>query len=76
MLFVPLIAGASYEVIKFNSAHEGSILGKVLMTPGIWLQYITTRKPDDKQIEVAVAAMETALTADGVATATPRVVVA
>ena len=75
LLFVPLIAGMSYEIIKFNSAHENSVLVKLLMTPGIWLQYITTRKPDDKQIAVAVAAMEAALTADGVAMEKARAVV-
>ena len=74
LVFVPFIAGVSYEVIKFNSNHEGSFLGKMLMTPGIWLQYITTRKPDDQQIAVAVAAMETALTADGIAMRNSKVV--
>lgn len=66
ILFVPLIAACSYEVIRFNAAHERSIFARLAMAPGIWLQYLTTRKPDDGQIEVAVTAMNTALTADGV----------
>jgi uncharacterized protein YqhQ len=65
ILFVPLIASGSYEIIKFNAAHQNSWIGKLGMTPGIWLQYLTTRKPDDDQIEVAVAAMNAALVADG-----------
>ena len=70
IVLVPVIAGASYELIKFNAMHEHSLLGRVAMAPGIWLQYLTTRKPDDAQIEVAVAAMNAALTADGLAPAT------
>ena len=66
LVLIPVIAAVSYEVIKFNAVHENSIIGKIGMAPGIWLQYLTTRKPDDAQIEVAVAAMNTALKADDV----------
>lgn len=74
VVLVPVIAAASYEVIKFNGAHERSFIARIGMAPGIWLQYITTRKPDDAQIEVAVAAMRTALIADGLSPTTAPVV--
>ena len=65
VIFIPLIAAGSYEIIKFNAAHERSLIARVGMAPGLWLQLLTTRKPDDQQIQVAVAAMEAALVADG-----------
>lgn len=68
IVLIPLIASVSYEVIRFNAAHENSLIGKAGMAPGLWMQRLTTRKPDDSQIEVAVAAMQAALAADGVAT--------
>lgn len=64
VVFIPIIAAVSYETIKFNAVHEQSLVGRIGMAPGIWLQWLTTRKPDDAQIEVAVAAMRTALVAD------------
>ncbi len=61
---LPIIAAVSYEIIRFNAAHENDLIGKVGMAPGLWLQYLTTRKPDDPQIEVALTAMEEALRVD------------
>ena len=62
---LPVIAAVSYEIIRFNAAHEDTLIGRIGMKPGLWLQYLTTRKPDDSQIEVAVSAMRAALEADG-----------
>lgn len=64
ILLLPVIAAASYEVIRFSGRHQTAIVGKLLATPGLWLQRLTTREPDDAQIEVAIRAMETAVAAD------------
>ena len=62
---VPVVAAVSYEIIRFAGAHRGAWFGKALSAPGLWLQLITTRQPDSDQIEVAIAAMEAAVAADG-----------
>lgn len=62
---VPVVAAVSYEIIRFAGAHRGAWFGRILSAPGLWLQRITTRQPDEDQIEVAIAAMEAALAADG-----------
>ena len=64
ILLLPVIAAASYEVIRFSGQHQTAIAGKLLAAPGLWLQRLTTRQPDDSQIEVAIRAMETAVAAD------------
>ena len=64
ILLLPVIAAVSYEIIRFSGRHQGAIIGKVLAAPGLWLQRLTTREPDDAQIEVAIRAMETAVAAD------------
>jgi len=58
---IPVIAGASYEVLK---AAAGKPWMAWASRPGIWLQRITTRQPDESQIEVAVASLLAALTDD------------
>ena len=64
ILLVPVIAGISYEVIRFSGAHQNSAFGHFMAVPGLLLQRLTTRQPDDSQIEVAICAMETAMAAD------------
>ncbi len=64
ILLLPVIAAVSYEVIRFSGRHQAALIGKALATPGLWLQRLTTREPDDAQIEVAIRAMETAVAAD------------
>ena len=64
VLLLPVIAAASYEVIRFSGRHQAALVGKVLAAPGLWLQRLTTRQPDDMQIEVAIQAMEAAVAAD------------
>jgi len=56
ILLVPVIAGASFEIIRFAGRHEGRIVN-IISAPGMWLQRITTAEPDDAQIEVAVTAL-------------------
>ena len=57
---LPLIAGLSYEVIRFAATHRGSLLA-VMARPGLWLQRITTQPPDDSQLAVALHALEGAM---------------
>jgi uncharacterized protein YqhQ len=59
---IPLLAGVSYEVIKFASRNEDSMLFKIAMLPGLALQKITTKPPSLDQIEVAIAAMQAVTT--------------
>jgi len=58
LLLVPVVAGLSYEFLKFSSKYQSNFLVKPFTLPGIWLQYITTKRPDSKQIEVAVASLK------------------
>ena len=64
ILLLPLIAAVSYEVIRYSGAHQDAWFGQMVAKPGLWLQKLTTRQPDDDQIEVAIHAMETAIAAD------------
>lgn len=57
ILLVPVIAGLSYEFIYFAGRHLENPVARVLSKPGLWLQSLTTRQPDDSQIEVAIAAL-------------------
>jgi uncharacterized protein YqhQ len=58
---LPLVAGLSYEVIRYAAKHPSSILRWVTL-PGLWLQKITTKEPDEPQLETAIRALEEALT--------------
>jgi uncharacterized protein YqhQ len=58
VILIPLIAGVSYEIIKFAGRHEGSVVVRAIMAPGLALQWMTTKKPDSAQVEVAIAALE------------------
>ena len=57
ILLIPLIAGISYELIRLAGRSEGRIIG-VLSKPGMMLQKLTTREPDDDMIEVGIASVE------------------
>ena len=54
---IPVIAGISYEIIRFAGKHD-NIFVRIISAPGMLLQKITTREPDDEMIEVAIAAIE------------------
>jgi uncharacterized protein YqhQ len=58
ILLIPVIAAVSYEVLKLSDRYKESRIMKVLLAPGLGLQYLTTRKPDDKMIEVALEAVK------------------
>ena len=64
VVVLPLIAGLSYEIIRFSGFHADNILVKAIIWPNLLLQALTTRQPDDDQIEVAVQALEGALAED------------
>ncbi len=64
ILLLPVIAGISYEIIRFSGAHQRGWLGVALAYPGLLLQRLTTRQPDDGQVEVAICAMQAAMAAD------------
>ncbi|KAB1438144.1 DUF1385 domain-containing protein [Candidatus Galacturonibacter soehngenii] len=57
ILLIPVIAGVSYEFIRLAGRSENKII-EVLSKPGLWLQNLTTREPDDDMIEVAIASVE------------------
>jgi uncharacterized protein YqhQ len=57
---LPLVAGVSYEVIRFAAKHPGTLLA-LISKPGLWLQRITTKQPDDSQAAVAIHALEGAM---------------
>ena len=64
ILLVPLIAAVSYEVIRFSGRHADNPLVALITAPSLVLQSLTTRQPDDDQIEIAIAAMQQAQAAD------------
>jgi uncharacterized protein YqhQ len=55
---MPVVAGIAYEILKFTGRHTKSFCVRILILPGILLQKITTREPDDDQLEVAIAALK------------------
>ena len=62
-LVIP-VAAISYEILKMGAAHEDSPLVRMIVAPGLLLQGITTRRPDDSMIEVAIASLQEAITGD------------
>lgn len=65
ILFLPLIAGVSYEVIKLAARRMENPLFRLLVAPGLWVQRLTTREPDDAQVAVALAALDAVLVKGG-----------
>jgi uncharacterized protein YqhQ len=62
---IPVIASVAYELLRFGARHRQRWWVRWAFLPGIWLQAITTRQPDDSMVEVAIAAMREALPANG-----------
>jgi uncharacterized protein YqhQ len=65
LIAIPIIAGISYEMLRLGAKYTRSRLMRALMTPGLWLQMITTRPPDPGQIEVAIASFKEVLRREG-----------
>ena len=59
--FVPLVAGLAFEILRLSARHQNAAWIKPFILPGLWLQKITTREPDEAQIEVALASVKAAL---------------
>ena len=61
IVLLPLVAGISYEIIRYSAKHPKSLL-RIVTLPGLLLQKITTKEPDETQLEIAIRALEEALT--------------
>lgn len=66
LLLVPLISGLSYELIRFSASRYRSGFFRMMVSPGLALQRITTKEPSDDQLEVAIRALKEALELDGI----------
>jgi uncharacterized protein YqhQ len=65
LVFIPLIAGISYEIIRFADQKRGNKGIQCLIKPGLWLQRLTAHEPSDEQIEVAIRALKEVLELEG-----------
>ena len=61
IVLMPLVAGLSYEIIRYAAKKESGAIFKAMTIPGLWLQNITTQEPDDAQLEVAIEALKESL---------------
>jgi uncharacterized protein YqhQ len=73
ILLIPVIAGIAYEFLKFSAAHQTNPIVKVLITPGLALQKMTTREPDLSMLEVSIAALEKLLEVEQVSADTTAI---
>lgn len=64
ILLLPVTVGIGYELIKFCGKHDNA-LTRLIAAPGIWMQHITTKEPDDSMIEVAIQAMKDVIPENG-----------
>ena len=65
IVLLPVVAGISYEIIRFSSRSKNPVVHLATL-PGLWLQYLTTREPDDSMIEVAIKSLESVMPKDSV----------
>jgi uncharacterized protein YqhQ len=61
IILLPVVAGISYEIIRYSAKHPKSVL-RIVTFPGLLLQKITTKEPDEAQLAIAIRALEEALT--------------
>ena len=61
---IPLVAGISYEILKWSGTNGGDRMAAILAAPGLWLQKLTTGRPEDPMIEVAITSLLSALSDD------------
>jgi uncharacterized protein YqhQ len=71
IIAIPLIAGLAFELLRLGAKFHRSLVMRVLMAPGLWLQKITTRPPTRDQIEVAIASFQAVLEAEATERAAP-----
>ena len=60
LLMTPLVAGIGYEVLKISARNGDKTIFRMLRAPGLWLQHITTKEPEDDMVEVAIEALKSA----------------
>ena len=65
ILLIPVIAGIAYELLRLGGKYPDSPFMKAIVAPGLLLQALTTRYPDESQMEVAIASMEELLKREG-----------
>src|SRR6185369_16486054 len=65
IVLIPVLAAVGYELLRWGARHRSNPIVSAIMWPGILVQMITTKRPSDDQIEVAIVSMEQALAADG-----------
>ena len=73
VLGVPLVTGISFEVIKFAGRNRGKAWVQLIIWPGMQLQKLTTREPEDEQVEVAITALEAVLAVEDPRNASERI---
>ena len=61
LLLIPLVAGVAYEILRFAGRHTDWLVMRIINAPGMLFQFLTTREPDDSQIEVALVALKNVL---------------
>jgi uncharacterized protein YqhQ len=61
VVLLPVVAGISYEFLKITGKYQKSLIVRALSAPGLWLQKLTTREPDEGQLEVAICALKKVL---------------
>jgi uncharacterized protein YqhQ len=66
LVLIPVVAGIAYEYMRFTAAHTDNSLVRLLIVPGLSLQRLTTREPDEAMIACAIAALRPVLAADGI----------
>lgn len=61
IVFIPVIAAVSYELLKWTARHQNNKLIRILTAPGLWMQKLTTKEPNPHQMEVAIVALKKVL---------------
>ena len=67
LVLIPVIAGVSYEIIRASANSKAQWFFSVITRPGLWLQNVTTKEPDDSQLEVAIYALKESLKLEPIA---------
>jgi uncharacterized protein YqhQ len=66
LVLIPVVAGIAYELMRFTAGHVDNPLVRAVIAPGLLLQRLTTREPDERMLECAIAALKPVLAADGI----------
>ena len=65
LVLIPFVAGIAYEFLRFSTQHQNNRIMRLLIAPGLAMQRLTTREPDESMLEIAIAALIPVLVADG-----------